>query len=170
MRRRRGQRGGSTLLEFTLVGIPVIFVLISTFEIARGMWVYQTLNYSVKRGLRYAIVHGWNCGQSGNTCNVTIGQIAGVVNKASLGLDTTRMSLTFTPSSGSVVSCALSDCLNNSTVWPPSGANAPGMNVAVSATYPFRSAISMFWPGTRGGATQFAAFNFGASSNDVMQF
>ena len=75
-RRRRGERGGSTLMEFVLVGIPIIFVLISTFEIARGMWAYQTLAYSVKRGLRYAIVHGWNCGQSGNTCNVTVGQIA----------------------------------------------------------------------------------------------
>ena len=169
-RKRSGEHGGSTFLEFVLVGIPIIFVLISTFEIARGMWTYQTLGYSVKRGVRFAIVHGWNCGQSGNNCNVTIGQIAGVVKNASLGLDTTRMNLTFTPNSGSATACVLSECLNNTTVWPPSTASSPGMTVSVSAVYPFRSAISMFWPGARGGGMQFAAVNFGASSNDAMQF
>lgn len=168
-RKRTGEHGGSTLLEFILVGIPIVFVLISTFEIARGMWVYQTLSYSVKRGVRYAIVHGWNCGQSGNSCNATIGQIATVIQDASRGLDTTSMNLTFTPQSGSAITCPLSDCLGNSTVWPPSAVSAPGTTVSVSATYPFRSAISMFWPGS-GGAVQFAAVNFGASSHDVMQF
>ena len=49
MNRSRG-RTGSTLIEFTLVGIPLIFVLISTFEMARGMWNYQTLAYAVRAG------------------------------------------------------------------------------------------------------------------------
>ena len=168
--RRSREHGGSSLMEFVLVGIPVIFVLISTFEIARGMWTYQTLAYSIKRGVRYSIVHGWNCGQNGNTCNVTIAQIAGVIQGAAVGLDKNSMNLTFTPSAGSATTCALSDCLNNTTVWPPSTASAPGMNVTISAVYPFRSAISMFWPGTRGGGVGFSAVNFGATSNDLMQF
>jgi len=169
-RRRKWQQGGSSLLEFVLVGIPLVFVLISTFEIARGMWTYQTLNYSVKRGVRYTIVHGWNCGQSGNACTVTVGQIATVIHDAALGLDNTRVNLTLTPSSGTAITCQLSDCLTNTTVWPPSTANAPGMSVTISATYPFSSMIAMVWPGTRGGAIRFAAVNFGASSNDLMQF
>ena len=45
---------GSTLLEFTLVGIPVIFVLISTIEMARGMWMYHTLCHAVKEAARFA--------------------------------------------------------------------------------------------------------------------
>jgi hypothetical protein len=176
--RRNRERGGSSLIEFVLVGIPVVFVLISTFEIARGMWTYQTLCYAVKRGVRYATVHGWNCGQNGNTCNVTVGQIATVMQNASLGLDTSKISLTFTPNSGSAVSCTMSpvppatsgDCLSNTTVWPPSSASAPGTPISISATYPFNSMISMFWPGARGGSMQFASVNFGASSNDLMQF
>jgi hypothetical protein len=177
-RRRNPERGGSSLFEFVMVGIPIVFVLLSTFEIARGMWTYQTLGYSVKRGVRYAIVHGFNCGQPGNNCRVTIGQIASVIQSASLGLDTRRMNLTFTPNSGAAVTCTMSpmppatdgDCLSNTTLWPANGANSPGMTVTINATYPFNSMISMFWPGARGGAMQFATVNFGASSNDLMQF
>src|SRR5215471_18790761 len=58
--RRNRQRGGSSLIEFTLVGIPIIFVLISTFEMSRGMWLYHTLAYAAREGTRYAIVHGVN--------------------------------------------------------------------------------------------------------------
>ena len=175
--RRHRERGGSSLFEFVMVGIPIIFVLLSTFEIARGMWTYQTLGYSVKRGVRYAIVHGFNCTQNGNSCTVTIGQIAGVIQSASLGLDTTKMNLTFTPNSGSAVTCSLGSapgltngCLSNTTVWPPSGANSPGMSVSINAQYPFNSMIAMFWPGARGGPMKFTSVNFGASSNDLMQF
>jgi hypothetical protein len=177
-RRRSLEHGGSTLFEFVMVGIPIVFVLLSTFEIARGMWIYQTLGYSIKRGVRYSIVHGFNCGQPGNSCRVTIAQIAGVIQNASLGLDTRRMSLTFTPNTGSAITCTLSpmppasdgDCLSNATVWPPDNASSPGMTVSISGTYPFNSMISMFWPGARGGATQFSSVNLGASSNDLMQF
>ena len=58
---RNHRRGGSSLIEFTLVGIPLIFVLLSTFEMARGMWLYHTLAYAARQGTRYAIVHGVNC-------------------------------------------------------------------------------------------------------------
>jgi hypothetical protein len=66
------------MLEFVLIGIPVIFVLISIFEIARGMWTYHTMAYAVREGVRYASVHGKGCA-SPNTCQVTIGQITSVI-------------------------------------------------------------------------------------------
>src|SRR5690242_13216787 len=49
---------GQSLVEFTFVGIPMIFVLIGTFEISRGMWMYHTLAHAVRDGVRYASVHG----------------------------------------------------------------------------------------------------------------
>ena len=61
-KRQRGQ----SLIEFTFVGIPVIFTLICIFEISRGMWIYGTLNHAVKEGVRYAIVHGINCSKNTN--------------------------------------------------------------------------------------------------------
>ncbi len=168
--RRGSERGGSSLLEFVLVGIPLVFILISTIEIARAMWTYHTLAFSVKSATRYTIVHGSNCAQSPNSCTVTIGQIASVMQSAGLGLDTSRMSVTFTPAAGSATSCTLSDCLTNSTQWPPSTVNSPGNNVTITATYPFNSIIALLWPGTTGGVTSIGSVNFPASSRDIMQF
>src|SRR5579871_5563504 len=79
--KNRLKRSGQSLIEFTLVGIPLIFVLISVFEISRGMWIYHTLAYSVKNGVRYASVHGINCVgsatnsklQNPNNCTVNMG-------------------------------------------------------------------------------------------------
>ena len=51
---------GNATIEFTLVGIPLVFVLISTIEMARGMWIYHTLAYAVKEGTRYAVARGQN--------------------------------------------------------------------------------------------------------------
>ncbi len=169
MRRSRNQHGGSSLIEFTLVGIPVIFVLLSTFELCRGMWIYDTLAASVKAGTRYTVVHGQNCSLTGNTCTVTIAQIAGHIQSAGPGLLPDKLSLTFTPASGSPVTCALTDCLNNSTTWPPASANGQGSDVTISGRYPFRSMISMLWPDA-GRVSTFAPVNFGAASRERIQF
>ncbi len=70
------KRLGQALAEFTFVGIPIIFILISVFEVSRGMWMYHTLAYAVKNGTRYASVHGINCvGTSfnANSCAVSMG-------------------------------------------------------------------------------------------------
>ena len=95
------KRRGQALVEFTFVGIPVIFVFISVFEIARGMWMYHTMAYAAKEGVRYASVHGYNCTKNGNTCTVNIGpvsdttSVAGVIRRAAVGLDLASTQLTF---------------------------------------------------------------------------
>src|SRR4051812_36013396 len=99
--RNRERRLGQTLVEFTFVGIPIIFILISIFEVSRGMWIYHTLAYSVKVGIRYASVHGINCvntTRNQNACRVNMGpasapsagtqaSIAYVIRQAAVGLD-----------------------------------------------------------------------------------
>ena len=173
MRRRHARQRGSALIEFTLVGIPLIFTLISIFEIARGMWLYHTLDYAVTEGTRYASFHGINCtSAAGNSCAVTISGIASVVQYAGAGLMSNQLSLTFTSNSGVVVSCTLQDCLTGtqaSTAWPPANDNLPGMNEAISATYPFSSAIAMFWPGAGPGII-FPTITLPANSRERIQF
>jgi Flp pilus assembly protein TadG len=169
MKVRNSRQRGSSLIEFTLVGIPVIFLLLSSFEVARGMWTYHTLAAAVKRGTRYTVVHGQNCSLSGNTCTVTIAQIAAQIESAGPGLLPGQMSLTFTPATGSPVSCALSSCLSNSTTWPPSTANSPGTNVTIAGSYPFRSIASMLWP-SAGRVSIFQPVTFGASSTEPVQY
>jgi TadE-like protein len=168
-RKRSGEHGGSTFLEFVLVGIPVIFIMFSTFEMARGMWSYHSLAYAVREGTRYASVHGADCATSPNSCTVTVAEIATVIKSAGLGLDGSQLSLVFTPNTGTAISCAMSSCLTNNTQWPPSSANSIGMSVMISANYPFRSGIAFFFPGTRPTGTM-PAMNFPAQSKDLIQF
>lgn len=76
-------RRGATTVEMTLVGIPLIFVLISVFEISRGMWMYNTAATAVREGLRFASVHGVNCVFLApgipNSCEVTANNIVAVI-------------------------------------------------------------------------------------------
>jgi hypothetical protein len=161
-------RRGSSLIEFTLVGIPLIFVLIGIFEMARGMWLYHTMAHAIKAGTRFASVHGRNCRVLPNDCAVTVAQISERIRQAGLGLPPAELSLQFKAYSGTL-NCSLADCLNDTTVWPESPGDAPGRDIEITATFPFRSAIAMFWPG--GGAVNtFAAVNLPASSRERIQF
>jgi Flp pilus assembly protein TadG len=160
---------GSTMLEFVLVGIPMIFIFISIFEIARGMWTYHTLAYAVREGARYAAMHGSGCA-SPNTCQVTIGQITGVIKSAGVGLDANSVIATFTPASGSASSDTIKNQLSNSTVWPPSGANAAGQYVTVSLKYPFRTFLAIFWAGDGAPLNDSGLFYLPATSTERIQF
>lgn len=182
----RGRRG-QTMLEFTLVGIPLMFVLISIFEISRGMWMYHTMAFAVKDGVRFASVHGINCinttgsgGSDPNTCATTIAVIAQKIRDAGVIFDPTQATLTFFPGDGGGTSttCKMvggggTDCPQLTTnAWPPSGAgdlNAMGKPIRIDVTAPFRSALAMFWPGSSP-IHNFGTFNLGASSTDYIQY
>lgn len=170
MFKSRGNRKGSAMLEFVLTGIPIIFVLISIFEISRGMWTYHTLAYAVREGVRYAAVHGKGCATSPNACTVTIGQITSVIHAAGAGLPASTTTVTFTPASGSVSSDTMVNQLASTTVWPPSGASAPGKDVKIEVVYPFQTVLAVFWAGAGRPLNDSGAFNLGASSTQQIQF
>jgi Flp pilus assembly protein TadG len=168
MNRNKG-RSGSTLIEFTLVGIPLIFALVSTFEMARGMWNYQTLAYAVRAGSRYASTHGQGCTGGGNTCGVTVSNVVSAIAGAAVGLPAANFNVVLSSATASAVSCApLSSCSSNSTAWPPSPDNAAGMDIRISASYTFKSALSMLWPGA--GKVPSGTFTFVAYTRQPMQF
>jgi Flp pilus assembly protein TadG len=168
-RSKRGRRTGSSLLEFTLVGIPMIFTLIGLFEITRGMWVYQSMAYAAREATRYATVHGSGCA-SPNTCQVTIGRITSVLRAAGPGFDPSTVTVTFTPASGSATTGTISALLNNTTIWPPATANATGQDVQISVKYPFKTILAIFWPGAGGPLNDSQTFNLSASSREGIQF
>jgi len=184
MRTGRTRRNGNTTLEFTLVGIPFIFVLISVVEVARGMWIYDTLAHAIKEGTRFAIVNGKNCAKIPG-CAVTVADIANRIRLAGVGLNPAELEVTLTSFRqtanqgaviyGTPVRCApLSSCLSRNgrpgDVWPPSPGNTPKLDtVLISGRYPFRSAVSMFWPGA-GEGTSFGTFLLPATSMEVIQF
>ena len=176
---KRRQRG-SAMIEMTFVGIPLIFILISVFEVSRGMWMYHTLAYSVKEGVRFAIVHGKSCGTVGgvvNTCLKTQLNVAQVIQDAGVGLDLDNTKLRFcagvtgTACTSQDWTCTLGPASGTpcaGSTWPPSGSDGVGGPIEIDITTPFRSATAMFWPG--GGNAMIGVANFVANSTDRIQF
>ena len=163
---------GASSLEFTLLGLPLLFVLIGTVEMCRGMWLYHTLAYAIKEGSRYTSVHGQSCTIPPNACTVSISQISRVIQTAGSGLATDSLTLTFTPFSGTATTCLLKDCVSNYATgsWPSATANGPGESFRISGVYPFQSAMLMFWPGQRFITSAPAVVNFSASAMETMQY
>ena len=174
---RKPLQGGQSLVEFTFVGIPVIFILICIFEISRGMWIYGTLNHAVKQGVRYAIVHGQNCTQNGNDCWATLGPalsscdspsraIAEVIWCAGIGLDPANTTVQFTSTQGTTPWYPLNAV--PATRWPPDSGNASGQPITIDVRTPFNTALAMFWPGSS--PVSFASGILPASSSDLIQY
>lgn len=144
------RKRGSSMLEFTLAGIPLIFVLVSTFEMSRGMWVYHTLAHAANAGARFAVVRGRGCTAHGNTCAATVGTVARRIAREALGIPPDRFDVRLASDAGQVDCRPLSACLADDTHWPPANANSPGMNIRITVRHEFRSAMSVFWPGAGG--------------------
>ena len=168
---RRIRTAGAGILEFTLVGIPLMFVLISTFEMARGMWMYHTLSAGIKAGVRYAGVHGQNCALAPNSCTVTISQIATKIQTAGPGLSS-DITLTFTDAAGTATTCALATCISTYTTaaWPVSTQNAPGLKIKIKGVYAWRSALALMVPGDGRSWGPTGIVNLSAVSKDSIQF
>lgn len=179
MRRRDDGRRGNALIEFTLVGIPLIFILFSIFEAARGMWQYVTLCHAVEEATRFAVVHGDNCSSTSQSCQVTVGQVVSRFGWAGSSLDPQKVQLELragcqagapfsAAACGSYRSGTLQSLASDGTTWPDLG--APGFeSVEILATYPFETVFAVFWPGV-GGTRSAPSFSLQAVSREMVQF
>lgn len=63
----RGIRGekGATLLEFAFVSILFMMLTAGMMELARGVWLYNSVSHAAREGCRYAIVKGSDSGYAG---------------------------------------------------------------------------------------------------------
>jgi Flp pilus assembly protein TadG len=165
---RRNRQRGQGMVEFVLVSIPLIFILISIFEIARGMWIYHTIQYGVQQGARYLVVHGETCAKASTTCSVTVGDVAQVIKANSTGMNPGDFQVTLKSQSSTLNCQPLSSCLSNGGQWPPAGESHPGFRIAVTGTFPFRSPLCMFWPGTKPVGP--LAVNLGATATEEIRF
>jgi Flp pilus assembly protein TadG len=168
--KRRPRRSGNSNVEFVLVAIPLIFLLISGFEISRGMWIYHTLEHAVAAGARYVIVHGADCSAAPNSCQVTVQDVATTIEQAAVGLDPSVLNVTLQAGGGAAIPCVpLNACLSNATVWPSGAGAATTSDIVITAHFDFRSAISLVWPGSQG-VSPFGPFNIGASVQEQIQY
>ncbi len=156
------------MVEFTLICIPLIFFTISIVELSRGMWIYSTVAHAIKSGTRYTAIHGAACASMSSACTVTVADVAAKVRNSGTGLDATQMSVVLKSAHTTLTCSPLSTCLGNSTAWPPSTDNDVGQSVSISGSYPFRSALAMFWPGA--GGMRVGMVNLGAKSQEEITF
>src|SRR6185369_513932 len=111
-------------VEFLLVGIGLLFLLFSIFEICRGVWIYTTLAHAIKAGTRYAVVHGNGCVTLPNGCastDLTVAAVAQQIRNGSLALNPAKVtvtamtagvySVTGTPCAGAASGMCLSNLL-----------------------------------------------------------
>lgn len=146
----RNRQSGNVGLEFTLVGIPVLFVLISVINISYVMMTMHTMQAAAEQTARYVIGHGSDCAAKSNSCTTTVGTIAVVMTMFNAGVNPHQLQVTLTTASGASTSCnPLASCQSNSTVWPPSsnGDNQAGKDIMITASYPCYTVIGIFWPG-----------------------
>lgn len=170
MQRRVQRQKGNALIEFTLVGIGLIFLMISIAEAARGMWVYHTLAHVSKEATRFAMVHGRNCELlAGCVAFSTKDELAKRIRYHGVGLLPAELQVTVLTSGGTSYTSTLSAMLGDTSLWAPYPNNQVGLDVTVTVRYPFRSALAMLWPGGRA-VNPFGTFNLGANSREVIQF
>jgi Flp pilus assembly protein TadG len=103
--RVRGINGekGATLLEFAFVSILFMMLTAGMMELARGVWVYNSVSHAAREGCRYAIVNG---GESGHA--VTPTQVSAYVQTRlpfDVNVNTTWSDVAKTP--GTVVTVAV---------------------------------------------------------------
>ena len=169
--RPESQRGNATI-EFTLVGIPLMFLLLSVSGMTFAMLTVHTMQEAVEQGARYAVTHGSTCSSGSNTCSVTIGTLADIISRQASGISSSALSVTFTPDSGSTnaVPCnPVSSCSGSSTTWPPSADSSPGKDIVISADYTYATPIAMFWP-SGGNNNKFGSVTFHAYTRQRMMY
>jgi Flp pilus assembly protein TadG len=179
---RRKRRRGEALVEFTMIGIPLLFLWVSTVEMSRGMWQYHTLQYATKIANAYAAIHGATCSSNGNSCTVNVSDIVTQFQNNAIGIpmSSVKLVLVSKTSTNSVTCTQVSTCSSNgawSTQWPPTanGDNAVGNSVEIKTYYTFNTALAMFWPGSGspwsfGSAAGPGKFVFPGYSYELIQF
>jgi hypothetical protein len=151
-----------------MTGIPLIFIIISIVELSRGMWIYDTLAHAVESTTRDMAVRGKNCSTYVSGCAQTIGGYSQLFNRWAVGLDPSQLVVTFQSANYTIPCNPLNSCFTNSTAWPPAGDNATNLDIWVTASMPFNSAIGMFVFGSA--PVSFGKFNLSAKSHQQILF
>jgi Flp pilus assembly protein TadG len=176
MRRDRSKERGNQTLEFTLIGLPLVFMLFSIANMCFAMLTLHTMQEAVEQGARYVVTRGSTCSSGTNTCTATVQQIAGTIANSAAGISPSNLNVSLIPATaGNTVTCnPLSSCLascpsgcnaSRTNVFPGSASsdNSPGKEIVVSADCSVASPIFMYWPGSGTGekmnSTSFHAYS-----------
>jgi Flp pilus assembly protein TadG len=182
MSHHKRQRGSQTL-EFTLIGLPLTFLLFSIANMCFAMMTLHTIQEAVEQGARFVVTRGSGCSSGTNTCSVTVQQIADAVASGSPGVSSSKLGVTLIPASGSgnQISCSpLNTCTSScsvacngsrSSVWPAAANsdNAPGKDIIITGDVSVTAPMFMFWAGV-GATPNIGSTSFHAYSRQRLMF
>jgi len=160
---------GNAVLEFTLVGVPMIFIFVGVVAMSLGMWTYHSMAHAVASATRVLVVHGAGCTGAGI---VTVNGVARLIAAKATGVPASYLNVTLVANAGSASAVTrnchpLTTCYDSTDRWPPAGSNAQGMNVRVTARYAV-ALPGIYWPGAAELGAR--ANTLGASAQEPIQF
>jgi Flp pilus assembly protein TadG len=167
---RTKRRRGFAMVEFTMLTIPIVFLTITIVNTGIAMWQFHSMVYSIETAARYAITHGRGCTQNGNSCAITLGNVATVIKNQAPGLDSSKFNVTLTTGNGSTVTNCnpLNTCLSSTAQFPSSTDNGVNLDVKLVGTCPVANPLTLFWPGS--GGISGGTFNLRATSRQRIIF
>lgn len=167
---RRG-RAGNTLIEFTLLGIPLMFITISIVAVSIDMWEFHNLAYASEATSRYVTLHGATCSATTatatNNCTITVGAVASYFKAQALALNSDQVIVNLTDGSGTTTCNPVNSCTSSTTQFPNPLYNSVGSDITVKATYTLVNPIVLFWPPNTDPA---GAFTVAATSRQRIVF
>lgn len=150
------------MIEFTMVGIPVIFLTLSIIEMSLESWKFHSMAYAIQVAARYACQHGRTCTKNGNTCTIEVENVANMINAQAPSLDPSLLNVTLTTHGASVTCNPLNTCFTNTAQFPRTTDNGVGLPITITATYPMNNPLPMLWFGSAGSSG--SAFTLGATT------
>jgi Flp pilus assembly protein TadG len=167
MARNPKSRLGNALIEFVLVGVPIIFITISIVEVSIDMWEYHSLAYATEVTARYVTTHGATCSANGNSCTITIGNVATYFAAQALALDSSKVIVKITDGSGTTTCNPVNTCNSTATQFPNASYNSVGSDIKIVSTYILRNPLALYWPPDVDAA---GTFTVGATSRQRIVF
>jgi hypothetical protein len=158
--RKTGKRG-SAMVEFVLAGIAGITLVISTVQLGLAMWNYHTLAEAIHETNRYVASHGRNCTVGGNSCGITVADVANKVKTLAVGIPDTSINMSLNSTTQQKDCNPVSACESDTTQWPPADNfdNSPGNYTTITAKLVVKSAIISLWYGVTGSAVNSVAMS-----------
>jgi len=164
----RRRRRGASLIEFTLLGIPGMFLCTSVMCASINMWQFFTMSYAVEQTTRYASMHGATCSANGNSCTITRANVASYFEAQAIALSAASTTLKLTDGSGTITCNPVSACPSGSSQFPAAADNSVGSNITISVSYTITNPIIMLWPSA--GNESGSHFTLGATSTQRILF
>lgn len=165
---RTGKRTGSALLEFSLVGVPLIMISISILQMSIAMWQFYTLQHAIQSSCRYIVTHSRGCTTNGNTCGLTVGNVASMIAGQALALDPGKLNISLVTAAGTQSCNPVNTCNSNGSQFPSSTANSVDQDVSITATYTVTEPLVLFWPGSA--LVRGSNFTLGAKTRQRIAF